>query len=241
MGKAVRRCRASCGNGARGPGITPTKPGSPATCGRSARNYASKVADRFGLALTDVTCSGATTANILTTGQHGKPPQISALTADTRLVTVTVGGNDVDYLGSLSVYSCQNTHRPHCGTVDQRAIDAALSTVHTKIGDVVAAVHRHAPKAQVLLVEYLTVLPASDGCSGVPLTTAQAGFERKVAARLLSATQQAAADQQATVVDAAGASANHNACSSTPWVGKYDVPSARPTTRNRRAWRPWPT
>ncbi|MEV5282834.1 SGNH/GDSL hydrolase family protein [Streptomyces sp. NPDC052811] len=185
---------------------------SPATCGRSARSYASKVADRFGLASTDVTCRGATTANILTTGQHGKPPQISALTADTRLVTVTVGGNDVDYLGSLSVYSCQNTHRPHCGTVDQRAIDAALSTVHTKIGYVVAAVHRHAPKAQVLLVEYLTVLPASDGCSGVPLTTAQAGFERKVAARLLSATQQAAADQQATVVDAAGASANHNAC-----------------------------
>ncbi|MFE9559223.1 hypothetical protein ACFYOD_38035 [Streptomyces sp. NPDC006703] len=91
----------------------------------------------------------------------------------------------------------------------------------------VAAVHRHAPKAQVLLVEYLTVLPASDGCSGVPLTTAQAGFGRKVAARLLSATQQAAADQQATVVDAAGAGANHNACSSTPWVEKYDVPSGR--------------
>ncbi|MEU5049105.1 GDSL-type esterase/lipase family protein [Streptomyces sp. NPDC021096] len=86
---------------AAGPGITPTKPGSPAACGRSADNYASKVAARFGLALTDVTCSGAT-ANILTTGQHGRPPQISAVTADTRLVTVTIGGSDVNYLGSLT-------------------------------------------------------------------------------------------------------------------------------------------
>ncbi|MFG2525750.1 SGNH/GDSL hydrolase family protein [Streptomyces sp. NPDC048527] len=213
---------------AAGPGITPTKPGSPPGCERSADNYASKVAARFGLALTDVTCSGATTANILTTGQNGQPPQISAVTADTRLVTVTIGGNDVNYLGSLTAYSCQNTHHSHCGTVDQDTIDAALKTVHTKIGHVVATVHQRAPKAQVLLVDYLTVLPASGVCSGVPLTTEQAGFERTVAARLLSATRQAATDQRATVVDAASASADHNACAATPWVEKHNVPSGHP-------------
>ncbi|WP_274912524.1 SGNH/GDSL hydrolase family protein [Streptomyces sp. WZ-12] len=210
---------------AAGPGITPTKPGSPAGCERSADNYASKVAARLGLALTDVTCSGATTADILTTGQDGQPPQISAVAADTRLVTVTIGGNDVDYLGSLIDYSCQDTQRSPCGAVDQDAIGTALKTVHTKIGDVVAAVHRRAPKAQVLLVNYLTVLPTSGVCSGVPLTAAQAGFERNVAARLRSATQQAAAAQRATVIDAASASIGHDACSATPWVEKYDVPS----------------
>ncbi len=61
----------------------------------------------------------------------------------------------------------------------------------------------------------------------MPLTTAQAGFERNVAARLRSATQQAATAQRATVIDAAGASTGHNACSATPWVETYDVPSGR--------------
>ncbi len=131
----------------------------------------------------------------------------------------------MDYLGSLMDYSCQNTQSSHCGTVDQDAIGTALATVDTKIGDVVAAVHRRAPEAQVLLVNYLTVLPNSGSCSGVPLTTAQAGFERNVATRLRSATQQAADAQRATVIDVAGASGGHDARSATPWVEKYDVPS----------------
>ena len=36
-----------------------------------------------------------------------RPPQIEALTLDTRLVTVTVGGNDFSYLRNLIIYSCQ--------------------------------------------------------------------------------------------------------------------------------------
>ncbi|MFI5564200.1 SGNH/GDSL hydrolase family protein [Amycolatopsis japonica] len=155
---------------AAGPGIPPQRPGTPAACGRSTKNYASLVAGQRGLALTDVTCSGATTANILTAGQAGQPPQIEAVTRDTRLVTITIGGNDVGYVGSLFTYGCQNTGGANCGQVDRNAVRTALTTVHEKIGAVVAAVHRRAPRARVLVVDYLTIVPGDrPACDGVPL------------------------------------------------------------------------
>ncbi|WP_243791422.1 SGNH/GDSL hydrolase family protein [Saccharopolyspora gloriosae] len=212
---------------AAGPGITPTKPGSPAECKRSTQNYASRVADRSGLDLTDVSCSGATTENILTKSQAGQDPQVSAVTADTRLVTVTIGGNDVNYSGSLSVYSCHDSKGKNCGSVDEDAINKDLGTVRGKIGDVVDALHDRAPDARILVVNYLTVLPGEGVCAGVPLTSEHADFERDVAARLKDATKKAAEEKGATLIDAAGASAKHHSCSGDPWVEKYEVSDGR--------------
>jgi hypothetical protein len=53
------------------------------------------------LSLTDVSCGNATTDNILTTPQKDHPPQIDAVTPDTKLVTITIGGNDVGYVPLL--------------------------------------------------------------------------------------------------------------------------------------------
>ncbi|GAA4009380.1 SGNH/GDSL hydrolase family protein [Allokutzneria multivorans] len=200
---------------AAGPGITPTQPGSPPACGRSARNYASQAAAKLRLTLTDATCSGATTADVLNN-------QVNAVTENTKLVTITIGGNDVNYIGSLFAYSCQTSGGSQCGTVDQAAIDRALTTVHTKIGNVVTAVRQKAPRAKVLLVNYLTVVSRT-ACTGVPLTQAQVDFERSVAQRLAAATRRAGAP----VVDAAGASAAHDACSASPWMEKYQPGGGR--------------
>jgi hypothetical protein len=72
---------------------------------RSARNYPHLLAERLGARLTDLTVSGVTTATILRTPQRvlglGFPPQVSGVSPDVDLVTVTAGGNDVNYLGSV--------------------------------------------------------------------------------------------------------------------------------------------
>ena len=76
-------------------------------CGRSTNNYPTRVAAELApSAFTDVSCSGAETHH-MTTRQHSNPPQYSALKADTRVVTITIGGNDADFfkifvLASLS-------------------------------------------------------------------------------------------------------------------------------------------
>jgi lysophospholipase L1-like esterase len=213
---------------AAGPSIPPVQSSSgAAACSRSGNNYASIVARDTGANLTDVTCSGATTANILTTNQGAQPPQINAVNSGTDLVTITIGGNDVNYLGSVSTYSCQNSGGTNCGTVNQTAINTALGTVRQKIENVVNAVHARAPQARVLLVSYSTLLPDTGGCTGVPLTADQRIFERTVAVRLAQAYIDASNNTGATLVRFATASHGHDACAADPWLEKYKPASGR--------------
>jgi lysophospholipase L1-like esterase len=213
---------------AAGPGIPPVQSGSGAeACGRSGNNYASVVARDTGAELTDVTCSGATTAHLLTDSQSGLPPQVRAVTAATRVVTVTIGGNDVNYLGSLGAYSCLTGGGTGCGTVDRDAIDRTFAELPGRLENVVDAVRAAAPEARVHLVNYFTVLPASGGCADVPLTEDQAAFERSVAARLADATAAAATATGATLVDLAAAGQGHDACAAEPWVETYRPAAGR--------------
>jgi lysophospholipase L1-like esterase len=214
---------------AAGPGIPSAQPGSPAACSRSTRNYPSVVARDLGANHTDVSCSGATTAHVLDGGQAGLGPQVDAVTADTRVVTVTIGGNDVNYLGSVGVYSCQNSGGSACGTVDRDAVDRAFGTLTGRLANVVSAVRSRAPGARVFFVSYFTLLPESGTCAGVPLTADQLAFERSVASRLVDATNAAASATGATVVDLAGASRGHDACSAVPWVEDHTPEPGRAT------------
>ncbi|MEU6373581.1 SGNH/GDSL hydrolase family protein [Streptomyces sp. NPDC046909] len=215
---------------AAGPSIPPVQSSSgAAACSRSGNNYASIVARDIGARLTDVTCSGATTANILTTEQGSQPPQINAVNSGTDLVTVTIGGNDANYIGSAVTYSCQNSGGTNCGSVDRAAMSTALGGVGQKIENVVNAVHARAPQARVLLVSYFTLLPDTGGCTGVPLTADQRTFERGVAARLGQAYIDAANHTGATLVRLATASHGHDMCAADPWLEKYKPASGRAT------------
>jgi len=220
---------------AAGPGIPSAQTGSPAGCARSTNNYASIVARDTGANLTDVSCSGATTANVLTDSQSGQPPQVEAVTSGTQLVTVTIGGNDVNYLGSLGTFSCQTSGGTQCGTVDRDAIDRNFAVLAGRLENVVNAVHTRAPAAKVFLVNYFTILPDSGACDGVPLNEDQLAFERSVASRLAAATKEAASAAGATVVDLAAASHGHDGCSAEPWVEKYTTAAGRSSYHPKEA------
>ncbi|MGY1747692.1 SGNH/GDSL hydrolase family protein [Modestobacter sp. SYSU DS0511] len=140
---------------AAGPGIEPIlHPG----CGRSGRNYAHLVAERLGYDLADVTSGGATVEDVLTRPQAllaggTVPPQVDAVGPDADLVTVTVGGNDVEYLLTLLRCSFQADPegaplpaRAFFGTpVDPAAVDAALDELPQRLAGLVGEVRRRAP------------------------------------------------------------------------------------------------
>ncbi|MGA5086833.1 ricin-type beta-trefoil lectin domain protein [Streptomyces pseudogriseolus] len=215
---------------AAGPGIPPLQSSDGASaCGRSDVNYPSIVAREIGADLTDVSCSGATTAHVLRDPQGTRPPQIQAVTPDTRLVTITIGGNDVNYLGSINAYSCQASGGSGCPAVDRDAIERTFPELPGRIADIVRAVHAVAPQARVHLVTYFTLLPDSGTCAVAPLTDEQAAYERSIAARLAAATADAATATGATLVDLAGASRGHDACSADPWVESYRPAQGRST------------
>lgn len=218
---------------AAGPGVPDLKPGVPGACGRSTRNYPTLAAVAKGATLVDVTCGGATTANVLSKEQAGLPPQIQAVTADADVVTVTIGGNDVNYMGSLMAYGCQNSKAAKgrtkaCPTVDRAAMLRGLDTLHERIGAVYAEIHRRAPDALVFALIYQAVLPAEGpSCAGLPLTDDQLAFERTVVARLEAATRRAARAHDVTVIDTTPITRDHGVCSAEPWMEPYVPPPGR--------------
>ena len=114
------------------------------------------------LSLTDVSCGAATTDNILTTPQKDHPPQIEAVTPDTKLVTVTIGGNDVDYtVTNLGCAGDAKAGQSCLGTsVQPTDLEAKMAALPAKLDATFAAIKAKAPKATIVVLPYLRVFPA---------------------------------------------------------------------------------
>ncbi len=205
---------------AAGPGIRPSAPGAPFGSGRSARNYAHLVAAQLNLNLVDVTFSGATTGHVLAERQRGSRPQIEALDGSEELVTITIGGNDVGYVPLLMAATMPRVARlwPAIGALfDRDARRQALDGVADSLRAVGTAVRRRAPRAQVVFVDYLTLLPP-DGVPAPPLSTADADLGRYLGGRLEEATAAAAQETGCGLVRAGQASRDHHGWSADPWA-----------------------
>lgn len=80
--------------------LIPNQSLNPLGCLRSDHNYAHDAAPGIGLTLRDASCSGATTVD-MTQPQEVEfgtnPPQFNSLDANTTVVSVTIGGNDIGF------------------------------------------------------------------------------------------------------------------------------------------------
>jgi lysophospholipase L1-like esterase len=218
---------------AAGPGTGARSPGSPRNARRCVANYAHLFAGRAGLELTDASWSGET-AEQMVAGGHGRPPQVAALTPDTRLVTLTCGGNDVGYLPVLMLGSLPAAVRA-LPTVRRRtdallaATDARFDRLPDTFDRLLADVRRRAPEATVVLVDYLTLLPPEEGASARPLPPEIADWGRRTAQRLATETAAAASRAGCLLVTASATSGDHHAWSDEPWshrlrFGRRTVP-----------------
>jgi lysophospholipase L1-like esterase len=202
---------------AAGPGIE-TQLGS---CGRSDQNYPHLVAAALELELTDVSCGGATTANILDTPQGTAAPQLAAVGADTALVTVTIGGNDITY--SASTGRCGNAKaEDQCAAKLDHARIAALSQdLPGRLAAVLDAIRSKAPQAAIVMVTYPRVVPpAAERCAAVGLADADADYFAQLGQQLEDAMAGAAKAKQLLVADPYVLSAGHGPCADADdrWV-----------------------
>jgi lysophospholipase L1-like esterase len=189
----------------------------PRLCARSTHNYAQLVAASLGMTLDDVSCSGATTENVAMVAQLGNPLQIKAVTPDTRLVTITIGGNDVNYALSLSACGNDGSQGRSCltsGDVNRDTVAGLLENVEGKLTTMLKAIQAAAPDARVYLVGYPMVLPdPAIPCSpDVPMQAGDAEFLGQVGAKLQAAFVAAAAAAGVHFVDVYTASRGHDAC-----------------------------
>ena len=223
---------------ASGPGVTKLADARDPRCTRSNDNYARQVSRSLRLELVDVSCGGATTKHVLE-GWNELPPQIDALTADTALVTVTIGGNDLGYVGRLFAASCEGAPseatKAVCAGMRARAgsapplpaePDAATwSATEAGLTAIAAEVHSRAPRARLVFVEYLAAVPDDELCPTLPLSPAGARVARQTAGRLARVTEAVAKRYGAEVLRATAMSRGHHACAAEPWVTGF-VPTS---------------
>jgi lysophospholipase L1-like esterase len=211
---------------AAGPGVTREAADGVARCSQSQDNYARQLARMRKLKLVDRSCGGATTVHVLKGGQFGLPAQVEALTPETRLVTVTIGGNDVRYMADLGLEGCRNhpervpeaLRARLCAAPAAFDLEAAFTRLATNLRAVAAEVRRRSPRARLVFVDYVSVLPAGAPCPAVPLTRVQAEAMRARAARLAALTATVARESGAGLVKASELSRDHALCTDAPWV-----------------------
>jgi lysophospholipase L1-like esterase len=206
---------------AAGAGIAPGKAG-PGRCARSARSYASLLAARLGLNLDDQTCSGARTTHLL--GPWNElPAQLDAIGADTRLVTATIGGNDINYAGYLTSAGCGadgmvaiGTNRMPCRP-SQVPTEADYAQLERNMREIVRRAKARAPRARVIFVQYVSLVPDRP-CEAANLPPDKAPVAREIGRRLAEITARAARLEGGEVLSADELSRAHGPCDAEPWA-----------------------
>lgn len=141
-------------------------------CGRSDSNYAHLFADASGRTLTDATCGGATVDSVIS-------EQVAAVTADTALITLGVGGNDIGFAeiarscaggsGSLPTGSADGGGGG-CKSNFEAIVPARLSDTSAKLSTLLGSLRERAPEADIVLVSYPRLLPDdAAACATNPL------------------------------------------------------------------------
>lgn len=191
----------------------------PTGCARSKDNYPAFVADWLDVtSYTDVTCSAATTVDLykrmLMFDGNTTRPQLDALSKDTDLVTLGIGGNDFGVYDSL--IRCQRSAATEC-PVEQLRIDAGK--VAGRVEKAVRRVLDVAPDARVLVVGYPDILPTEGTCGAVGVPADVLGPVAEIAGLLNASLREGAAAGGGEYVDMEAVSEGHDVCAKgRAWV-----------------------
>jgi lysophospholipase L1-like esterase len=208
---------------ASGPGI-PTQVD--ANCARSNSNYPSLIAAASGARLTDVSCSGASTAN-MTAPQGTAAPQFDALNRDTDLVTLSIGVNNigVDGAGFTSIITtCAQLSasdlagspcRDFFNSTGSDLLRTNIANAAPKVAATLAGIHQRAPHARVFVIGYPDLFP-DDGSSctsaAVPFAAGDFAYLRDSEKALNSMLVRQARRGGARYVDTYKPTVGHDMC-----------------------------
>lgn len=204
-------------------GVMPFVADTPPTCSRSQLNYAHDVAAVIRpSSFTDVTCSGAKTSDFFSPQATDVAPQLDAVTKDTRLVTMTIGGNDEgvfvnSFFGcaTISLSTSDSTGNPCEKTYGTTFTDLIETQTYPHLVAALTAVRRKAPAATVVILGYPRILPATGqpSCLGsMPIAMGDVPWLAHEEDVLNQAVSRAARETGARFVDMAPSSQGHDAC-----------------------------
>lgn len=179
--------------------------GLPAQCLQTAAAYPAL----RGAAL-NLGCFGATTIDVANAAAMYREAMASA-----KVVTVTVGGNDIDS-GAVALTCTVAADSPECRAALYSSLTVKLPELPGKIRTMVAAIRDSAPHAKIVLTGYPRLFTLSAGLTAQQAQTATA---MNAASDLLNATIAASARaSKARYVSVTERFAGHGIGSADPWI-----------------------
>jgi lysophospholipase L1-like esterase len=218
---------------AAGPGLIPHTSGSQS-------NYPTFLSHLLPSTLSNNSISGSTLLDILSTSQTSLPsaltskPQVEGVTGDADFVTITSGGNDFGYIGGMMQDAFAGSKGVVKGLVrwalSWRTKDAIDNPdedeIVRRMDNVILAIRQRAPKATVLLVEYLTLIgpDAQPNSPESPFTRDQLEKYKDQAKMLQRIYAKAAAGKEwVRLIHIAEESMGHGLGSEDPWVSGFSL------------------
>ncbi len=185
------------------------------SCDRSTRAYPELWAGANAPAsFVSVACSGATTADVLSS-------QLSALSASTTLVSITIGGNDAGF--SSIMETCVLSSTSSCVNAVSNAEAFVASQLPARLNTTLQAIRADAPNAEIVVLGYPDLYDLSKSSSCIGLSTADRTALNAGADDLDSALAQAARTNGDTFADVRGQFAGHEICDSGSWLNSVDI------------------
>lgn len=176
-----------------------------------------------------IACSGATINNLLTTGtgQNGEQPQITQMFPGSKLVTVTIGGNDIGFASVLT--NCLANPTTTCTTKynsdNSSNLYTAIDNLKPKLIAAYQAMQKQAPAAKIVAVTYPEIFQPGTTCTGIlNLPVPDVDFLNDVGLYLDDTIMDAAKAAGINVMDERYAFLGHQLCSTDPWV--YQLPTS---------------
>ena len=207
-----------------GTGIWPSDSSANPACLRSANDIGHLLAPQIGAQLTDVACGGAKTGDFAGKQYGFIAPQLNALSADTDVVTMTIGGNDNDVFVSM-IMAC-----------------ASASALTWGFGSPCKSIYGNTFKNKIAIAGYLTVLPATwnSGCWDSGIARGDVPYIFDIQNYINATVKRAAAAAGVTYVDVSE-SLTHDACRPagqrwTASITSFEAAPAHPNLAGSQAY-----
>lgn len=184
-------------------------------CYRSPHGYPHLIAESQGYALDYQACSGATTSDVL---NH----QVGALDGDTALVTITIGGNDLNFASVITNCALPAWLGDCFGKIEESRgiLNTELPQRYDTVFGTIAA---QAPDADVRVAGYPLLFNGQD-CHVLTFFSAAEMAELNEATHELNAvTAQHTQAHGLTWVDPIDHFTGHAVCDADPWINNLSL------------------
>ncbi len=185
------------------------------SCDRSTRAYPEQWANENAPAsFVSVACAGASTADVISS-------QVSALSASTTLVSITIGGNDAGFSGVIE--TCVISSTSTCVNAISNAEAFVKTQLPARLDTTLATIRAHAPAAKIVVLGYPDLYDLSKSSSCIGLSTTDRTALNGGADDLDSTLAAAAAANGDTFADIRPQFAGHEICDSGNWLNSVDI------------------